>query len=156
MYSVDLNAAAEALKVLKRYRRPEVRHALLRDLIVTYVRPFSGNQGKGTKHRLKPDGHVPTDMRSLHDELVRVRMQQFAHTDLSYYTPVTMAFRGSNGEFHGYGMMFKGYDYAALLRKLPDIATLIRAVETSVNDELRREEEISGTDGPPVPVPPNP
>ncbi|TBN49839.1 hypothetical protein [Pseudomonas sp. BGI-2] len=154
MYSVDLNTARLAVKVLKRYRRADVRYALLRDLIVTYVRPFSVNKGRQSKHILSVKRHVPASMRSLHDELVRVRMQQFAHTDLTYYSPLTLTFRGPNGEFNGYGTMFKGYDYGALLEKLPHIEKLIAAVETSVNAELRREERESGTDGPVIPIPP--
>lgn len=154
MYSVEFSTARCAVKVLKRYRRPDVQYALLRDLIVTYVRPFSTNKGAQSKHTLGVKAHVPPLMKTLHEELVRVRMQQFAHTDLTYYSPSTMAFKGANGEFHEYGMMFKGYDYAALLRKLPQIEELIRAVESSVNAEIAKQEAASSQYGPMVPVPP--
>jgi methyl coenzyme M reductase gamma subunit len=88
-------------------------------------------------------------MKGLHEELVRVRMQQFAHTDLTYYNPSTMAFKG-----HDYAMMFKGYDYAALLNKLPQIEELIRAVERSVNAEITKQEAASSQHGLVVPMPP--
>lgn len=154
MYSIDFSTARGAIKVLKRYRRPDVQYPLLRDLIVAYVRPFSTNKGPLSKHTLGVKQHVPPLMRALHQELVRVRMQQFAHTDLTYYTPETLAFKGPNGEFHGYAMMFKGYDYAALLRRLPEIEELIRAVESSVNAEITKQEATSSTHGPKVPIPP--
>jgi len=154
MYSVDFSTARAGIKVLKRYRRADVQYALLRDLIVAYVRPFSTNKGTQSKNVLSTKKHVPALMKPLHDELVRARMQQFAHTDLTYYSPTTMAFKGSNGEFHGFGMMFKGYDYAALLGKLPQIEKLICAVESSVNAELAKQETASRTHGPIVPVPP--
>lgn len=154
MYSVDFSTARVAIKVLKRYRRHDVQYALLRDLIVAYVRPFSTNKGPQSKHTLGVKQHVPPLMKPLHEELVRVRMQQFAHTDLTYYSPSAMAFKGPNGEFYGYGMMFKGYDYAALLRKLPEIEELIRAVESSVNAEIAKQEAASSTHGSIVPVPP--
>jgi hypothetical protein len=155
MYSVDFSTARGAIKVLKRYRRPDVQYALLRDLIVVYVRPFSTNQGPLSKHTLSVKQHVPTLMKPLHNELVRVRMEQFAHTDLTYYSPETLAFKGPNGEFHGYAMMFKGYDYAALLNKLPQIEELVRAVESSVNAEIAKQEAASSTHGPEVPIPPS-
>jgi hypothetical protein len=130
MYSIDLNTARQAIKVLRRYRRPDVRYALLRDLTVAYVRPFSTNRGRqqGT-HALSVKKHVPKEMKGLHLELVRVRMQQFAHTDLSYYNPIVFSLNGSNG----HAIIFKGFDYEALLRKLDQIEELIRAVESSVN-----------------------
>lgn len=155
MYSVDFSTARGAIKVLKRYRRPDVQYALLRDLIVVYVRPFLTNQGPLSKHTLSVKQHVPTLMKPLHNELVRVRMEQFAHTDLTYYSPKTLAFKGPNGEFHGHAMMFKGYDYAALLNKLPQIEELIRAVESSVNAEIVKQEVASSTPGLVVPIPPS-
>lgn len=137
MYSIDLNTALHSIKVLRRYKRPDVQYALLRDLTVTYVRPFSGNkvdQGNKRKHMLTTKKRVPKHLLPLHKELERLRMQQFAHTDLSYYKPraVGISFVPSGA----YGMSFKGYDYAALLRKLPQIEELIRAVEKSVNAEI--------------------
>lgn len=155
MYSVDFSTARGAIKVLKRYRRPDVQYALLRDLIVIYVRPFSSNRGLESKRdKLDTEQHVPMLMKPLHDELVLVRKQQFAHTDLTYYSPEALALKGANGEFHGYAMMFKGYDYAALLNKLPQIEELIRAVESSVNAEIAKQEAASSTHGPRVPIPP--
>lgn len=152
MYSIDLNTARQAIKVLKRYRRPDVRYALLRDLIVTYVRPFSTNIGPKSKHHLGVKAHVPKGSKELHKELVRVRMEQFAHTDLRYYTPTATAFRGPQGEHYGYGMMFKSYDYEALLRRLPEIEALVFAVESSVNAAIN---EAHANYGPPiVPIPP--
>jgi len=129
LYSVDLSTAVAAFKVLKCYVEPEVQYPVLRDLIVTYVRPFSTNQGREGKNVLSVKKHVPKTMRSLHGELVRARMQQFAHTDLTYYSPKVITSLG-------FGMSFKGFDYAALLRRLSDIEDLVKAVEASVNAEI--------------------
>lgn len=130
MYSIDLDTARQAIKVLRRYKRSDVRYALLRDLTVAYVRPFSTNRGRqhGT-HVLSVKRHVPKEMKALHLELVRVRMQQFAHTDLSYYNPIVFSLRGDSG----HAIIFKGFDYEALLHKLDQIEDLIRSVESSVN-----------------------
>jgi len=38
-------------------------------------------------------------------------------------------------------MTFRGYDYAGLLRKLPQIEELIRAVEKSVHDHIAELEK---------------
>jgi|GEM_PF-4098680 len=53
LYSIDLDSTKYSLRVLKRYRRKDVRHCLLRDVVVSYVRPFSGNKGQVIpKHKL--------------------------------------------------------------------------------------------------------
>ena len=53
LYSVDFYSAKHIRQVLKRYRRKDVRYCILRDLIVTYCRPFSGNKGdKIANHKL--------------------------------------------------------------------------------------------------------
>lgn len=140
MYSIDLDTALNSIKVLRRYKRPDVQYALLRDLTITYVRPFSGNTGDTGKertqrnHMLTTKKRVPKHLLPLHKELLRLRREQFAHTDLSYYKPraVGISFVSSGA----YGMTFKGYDYAALLTKLPQIEELIRAVEKSVTAEI--------------------
>lgn len=142
MYSIDLDTALHSIKVLRRYKRPDVQYALLRDLTITYVRPFSGNtgiKGKQRNHMLTTKKRVPKHLMPLHKELVRLRMEQFAHTDLTYYKPraVKISFIPSGA----YGMTFKGFDYAGLLSKLPQIEELIRTVESSVNAEIAHYEK---------------
>lgn len=147
LYLSDFSAAIDTLKVLKRYRRPDVQYALLRDLVVAYVRPFSVNKGRRGKNVLDAEKYVPKSMRALHNELKRVRNQQFAHTDLSFYSPERLTFKGPTGDIHFYATMTVGYDYAALLRRLSDIKALISTVERTLHAEIMRQ------DGPVVPVP---
>ncbi|MBM1189342.1 hypothetical protein [Pseudomonas weihenstephanensis] len=139
MYSIDLDTALHTLQTLKRYKRLDVRYALLRDLTVSYARPFSVNKGKLAKHTLGVKKYVPKEMVPLHEELVRLRMQQFAHTDLNYYNP-----KASSLGAGPLGMMFRGFDYAALLAKLPEIEALIWAVEGSVHARIVEYESDQG------------
>ena len=87
LYSIDLDTALHTIKVLRRYKRPDVRYPLLRDIAVTYAHPFSGNEGDHIHNdRLSSRKHVPKHLRKLHDELIRLRQEQFAHTDLKFYS----------------------------------------------------------------------
>lgn len=139
LYAVDLDTALHTIKVLRHYKRADVQYPLLRDIAVTYVRPFSGNKGEHfQKDQLSTRKHVPKPMRELHDELVRARMEQFAHTDLKFYRPKIAKFRGSRKPW--FPMGFKGYDYGTLLKRLPQIEMLIRAVESSVQAEIANYE----------------
>lgn len=128
LYSNDLVLALSTIRILKRYRRNDVLCALLRDIVVSYVRPFSTNQGKRGKHILRTKNIVPATMLSLHEELVNLRMRQFAHTDMIEHDPKTVLWAGG-----AYYMSFKAVDYDTLLSKINDIERLVRAVAVSVS-----------------------
>ena len=140
MYSIDLDTALHTVKMLRRYKRPDIQSVLLRDVAVCYIRPFSGNKGEHTSsHILRISMHVPKSMRQIHRELYDLRMNQFAHTDLTYYRPRVGKIRFTPAS--AFAMTFRGYDYAGLLRKLPQIEELIRAVEKSVHDHIAELEK---------------
>ena len=140
LYSIDLDTALHTIKVLRRYRRADVQYPLLRDIAVAYARPFSGNEGEQIrKHQLSSRNHVPKPARKLHEELLRLRMEQFAHTDLKFYRPRVAKFMSGKGPW--FPMSFKSYDYAHLIRQLPEIEKLIRDVERSLQEELASHEQ---------------
>jgi hypothetical protein len=135
LYAIDLDTALHTIKVLRRYKRADVQYPLLRDIAVTYARPFSGNEGNHiSKHHLSSRDHVPKNMRSLHAELLRLRMEQFAHTDMKFYRPKVAKFPGKGKPW--FPMSFRGYDYGALLSRVAEIEELVRAVEGSIQSGL--------------------
>lgn len=137
LYAIDLDTALHTIKVMRRYKRNDVQFPLLRDVAVTYARPFSGNHGNEiSKHQLSKKDHVPKPLRPLHDEMIRLRMKQFAHTDLKFYSPKVAKFTGKSKPW--FPMSFKGYDYGALLGRLHEIEALIVAVEGSIRAEVAR------------------
>jgi len=139
LYSIDFNTAAHAIVTLKRYRKADVQVALLRDIAVTYARPFSFNRGnEHAKHQLSLE-HVPRAARDLHRRLLELRNSQFAHTDLKFLNPKVARF--GTREKPWYPMSFKSVDYLGLLRQLPAIKALIQAIEESVNAEVRTYEQ---------------
>ena len=139
LYSIDLNTAAHAIAILKRYRKADVQVALLRDIAVTYSRPFSVNRGNEYRKHQLPIKHVPRQARGLHNRLLDLRNSQFAHTDLKFHNPKVARF--GTKEQPWYPMSFKSFDYQGFLRQLPEIRSLIKAVEESVNAEARRYEQ---------------
>lgn len=138
LHSIDMDTAVQTVKTLKRYKRADVQVALLRDIAVTYARPFSRNKGnKISKHAL-PERHVPRQLKPLHKRLLDLRNNQFAHTDLVFHKPKIMRWRTDSGDV--YPMTFKSFDYQNLLRQLSEIETLIKAVESSINSEVKAYE----------------
>ena len=138
-YSIDFSDAIHSIKIMSRYRSLEVQIPLIRDIVVTYGRPFSGNKSDGlSNHRLSSKVYVPKRFQGLHQELIRLRMQQFAHSDLRYFKPKVKRFPGKRGDF--YPMSFAGYDYSGLINRLPEISELIREVEGRVQSSIERFE----------------
>lgn len=140
VYDIDFDSALHALKVLKRYKKNDVRFALLRDVIVTYACPFSSNKSDTVKSHSLPLKMVPKEQRDLHNELMEVRNQLFAHSDLVFLDPrVANWSRGNNKCFP---MSFKGYDYEKLDARVGEIENLIRGVASNLGNEIDRIEDL--------------
>ena len=140
LFTIDMDSVRHGLAVLRRYRRDDVRFPLLRDVVVTYSRPFSGSKRpEGSLHFLSLK-FVPRAMRSLHHELVSVRSTLFAHSDLVFHNPELL--RDASTPRRVIAMSFSNADYRGLLRKVDAIGSLAEAVETSLWTELRRLESL--------------
>ena len=141
-----MNSARHSLLILKRYRRKDVRYCLLRDIIVSYSRPFSGNKGETIPKHVLTKKVVPKHFRTLHDELIDARNQLFAHTDFTYRRP--KAANWSTPERKWFPMSFRGYDYDKLDLRIPEIEVLVKSVEDNLHEEITKMEEnfLQGTE----------
>jgi hypothetical protein len=127
LYDMDFESALHTLKVLRRYKKKDVRYALIRDVIVTYSRPFTESKGFNIGKDFCGAKFDDKDMKELHDELLRLRKELFAHTDLTYKNPKVRNW--STDTYKWFPMSFKGFDYKTLEDKLPEIKRLIEHVQ---------------------------
>ncbi|PCJ40657.1 MAG: hypothetical protein COA71_10460 [SAR86 cluster bacterium] len=139
LHPVDMNTALGTLKMVKRYRRDDIKVALLRDIAVINSRPFSGNRDKTGKNFLSEKKYVPAEYRDLHDRLLDLRNKQFAHTDAIFHDPKFMKWKGDKGV--AFPMSFKTFDYLGLLRNLKKVEALIKSVESNINLAAREYEK---------------
>ena len=139
LYSIDFDTTKYTLRVLKRYRSKDVRYCLLRDIVVSYCRPFSRNKGEKISNHTLGKKVVPKEFHSLHDELVRIRNQLFAHTDSIYRQPKVANF--STDSHKCFPMSFRGYDYNKLDKRISEIDKLVVAVEKNLQAEIGKIEE---------------
>ena len=133
--------AKHILRVLKRYHRKDVRYCLLRDLVVTYCRPFSGNKGDEISKHALTKKVVPKDLRRLHDELLNLRNQLFAHTDCTYRRPKVVNW--STDSHKWFPMSFRGFDYNKLDGRVSEIHQLVTAVEKNLQGIIDNIHETS-------------
>lgn len=136
LYSIDLEMAKQSCDLLARQDALELRYCILRDLVVTYSRPFSKNRGQVfSRHRLE-DEVVPIAMQPLHAELLTLRDQAFAHTDHDFRSPQIARWPRSSGGAT-YAMSFRNPVYDKLNMRLQEIRDLVVAVEQRVNAMAR-------------------
>ena len=133
--SIDFDTTIHSTRILKRYKRLDVRYALLRDITVTYARPFSKNKGKlFPSHTLKANEFVPREARELHNELIDLRNQSFAHTDIPYYNPKVINW--SSPGVNWFPMAFRGSKLENLNKKTDDLLYLVKNVQINLQNMI--------------------
>jgi hypothetical protein len=145
LYSIDFDMARGALRLLAEEHSRSVQFALFRDFVVTYARPFSGNRAPSGSNDTLSSKHVPTASRPLHQALLDLRDQLFAHTDFEARDPRVARFDTSMGA--RFPMSFSNPDYLGWLNRLPELNELVEAVDASLAEHIRRIEEESHTSG---------
>lgn len=141
LYDMDFNMALQTIKVLKRHKRKDVRYPLLRDVIVAYSRPFTESRGFNIKKDFFSIKFMPSEieMKKLHEELLVLRKELFAHTDLRYKNPKVVNW--STEAYKWFPMSFKGFDYEVLEKQLSNIKKLIEHAQLQLRREIREYEK---------------
>lgn len=141
LYSKDLGEAMRAATLVKQRMTRELRGIILRHLVVAYARPFSGNRGTTKRRHRLHLRYVPVDSRKLHEHLLGLRDRYFAHTDKIAYSSKVFPFSQARGR-PSLVVMISFPPAEQLLRTLPEIVSLIRAVTEGVEAERKRIETL--------------
>jgi hypothetical protein len=140
LYEHDFEMALQTIKTLGDHENNSVRYPLLRDIVVTYCRPFTESNGIGINKDFHGVKKFPNDqMKLLHSKLLTLRKELFAHTDLTYKNPKISNW--STDERKWFPMSIKGYDYELLNNELPNIVNLINYVQTDLKEKLASYEK---------------
>jgi len=134
----DFITAQNSIALLKEFRESKVRHVFLRDIAVSYSRPFAGSKGVEVAKYVLKERFVPRKNLTLHKELIALRNQIFAHTDLTYRKPRVADFSCGNNRW--FPMAFKAYDYDGLFAKIEDISGLIKEIQGNLRKEIAQIE----------------
>jgi hypothetical protein len=140
MADLDFLAAEEAIAVLN-FSRKTIDHSplvkgltesLMRDITISYARPFSENRGIMQKrHRLQMDALVPKEFHELHNELIERRDTIFAHTDLSALPRLISRYVTREGKGQ-YAVTFKKPKFEDLYEDVPKIMNLLAEIRKEV------------------------
>lgn len=137
VYAADLALARRSGELAAGEEDPDVQAALLRDMVVSYGRPFSGNHvARGGLKRI-PTTWIPESMAALHAELIQLRDRAFAHSDMDFRKPTVTGFVYSPGSFE-LRLELSDPDLVALRGRWAEVRSLIDAVEARIGSEAGR------------------
>jgi hypothetical protein len=122
----DISQALMALDHIPLSAPEFVRLCLLKDAAISYCRPFKRSRGAIKKCLKLDDSFVPPSMIKLHNELLNLRDQVFAHTDIDVRSAVLHYW--SRAPKPIFSIQFKGYDYPQFLTRTEEMRTLFNSV----------------------------
>ncbi|TXI76593.1 MAG: hypothetical protein E6Q43_02065 [Dokdonella sp.] len=131
---MDFDEVADTLAVLEKVEQKDIRYRLLRDIAVSYARPFSKNRGNQLHTHTCPQSFVPKQLRDLHKELITLRDERFAHSDLKRIKPKLGRWKTKSGFV--YPMSFRGLNYGSLESRIGDIKKLVRNIRDRLQTEI--------------------
>ena len=134
LYRMDFEQAIHTLKIMKRYKKKDVRFTLLRAFVISYACPFSGNKDNLNKNHYLEAKFVPKSQSKLHKELLNLRNQLFAHTDLTFFNPKFAKWTTKKQNL--FPMSFRGFDYNKLDAKFPKLLKLAKTLLMTIEDEI--------------------
>ncbi len=102
-----------------------VRHSLVMDAVVSYIRPFCKCKGVFQSY-FRNKNFVPKEHKDLHERMLFFRHQVFAHTDITARQPQVGRLKTRTGYF--YYMGFKGLWVNEFVPLIPRIKKLILSV----------------------------
>lgn len=127
---IDMERVLRSLEYLDDLEDEYLKEVLFRDAVLSYVKPFSGNRGVYTKKWLKitDEEYVPEELKSVHNDLVNIRNELFAHIDMKRQMP-HLDINEIDGEKHlsftvtGYEKVYADY----LIEPLRQLAKIVRS-----------------------------
>lgn len=122
----DICQAQIALDHLTIVESDFLRLCLLKDAAISFSRPFKKSRGAFNKSLRLDDIYVPSDFKVLHAELIGLRDQVFAHTDIDVRSPVLHCWTG--GPKPVFPILFKSHNYPQLLEREHEVRSLFNAV----------------------------
>lgn len=135
LYRVDVESARQLVQLAQRQDRDELRFPLIELAVIRYARPFSRNFGTAIKlHRLD-DGVVPAETLPLHQELIALRDNAFAHTDHAFRNPSVSRWPREDGS-NRYLIGFHIANYTGLVARIPELESLMTSVEAAITARI--------------------
>jgi len=137
---VDMDRVLKCISYIESLEDDFLKDAMVRDAVVSYMRPFSGNEGIHQRKGLKvPTSSIPANLKSQHTEIETYRQKLFAHMDISFQSPKLECYE-INGKKH-YSFTTKGYERTHVQHLVKPLGKLAKIVRSYLMKELNKIEQ---------------
>lgn len=129
----DVSQAIQALDHIAKTDIEFIRLSLLKDAAISYCRPFKISRGTIKKKLKLNTSLIPPTLLKLHEELIALRDQVFAHSDLDIRAAELYCWTRSPKLT--FPIRFKGHDYPQFLARIDELRFLFNEVLRVIRDK---------------------
>lgn len=128
---IDMERVQKSIEHLLSANDKHLKAALFRDAVISYAKPFSNNRYSDRTKRLHiSENHVPKELVDVHNEILALRDELIAHTDMTIQIPSIDKYQDDIG--HNYSMTISGYETIHKDRLIDPLLKLAKAVHSSL------------------------
>ena len=104
---------------------------MFRDAVISYAKPFSSNRFSDQSKGLRiSDNHIPKELTDTHKEVLALRDELIAHTDMTVQKPKIEKYQDDVG--HNFSMTVSGYATIHKDHLIDPLLKLAKAVHASL------------------------
>ncbi len=130
---IDMERVQRNIEYLRDSDDKYLKGVLLRDAVISYAKPFLDNRySDGSKGLRISDKRVPKELRDVHEEILALRGELIAHTDMTIQRPRIDKCQDELGD--NYSMTVTGYDTIHKEHLIDPLLKLAKAVHGSLLD----------------------
>jgi hypothetical protein len=133
----DMEQCCHSINMATALNDNRLIYPLMRDAVVSYCKPFSGNKGRGgVKRSLSMKEWVLKEHWELHRQLIEVRNLSFAHSDLEAKNP-NLAMSNNGVKVHVM-MSFVGVQFEEFSKQKALIYSMAKGLQNRLWAELEK------------------
>ena len=128
---IDMERVQKSIGYLRDTDDEYLKSVLFRDAVISYARPFTSNRFSDQSKGLRiSDNHVPKELADTHKEVLALRDELIAHTDMTLQKPKIEKYQDELG--HNFSMMVSGYATIHKDHTIGPLLKLAKAVHASL------------------------
>ena len=121
----------KSIEYLRNTENKDLKTALFRDAVISYAKPFSNNYySDQTKGLRISSNHIPKKLKNFHNEVLALRDNFIAHTDMSIQGLRVDKYQDEMGD--NYSMCISGYGTIHKDYLIDPLFELAKAVHSSL------------------------
>jgi hypothetical protein len=128
---IDMERVQKSIEYLRTTNDEYLRSVLFRDAVISYAKPFTNNRFSDQSKGLRiGNNHVPRELADAHKEVLALRDELIAHTDMTAQKPAVEKYTDEVG--YNFSMTVSGYEVIHKDQLVDPLLKLSKAVHASL------------------------